>query len=59
MGAIYKVIDKNRRNFSAALKVEDDRDGGGVLKLEVSFTPATANDEGNIEVIRFWKDAQL
>ncbi|KAK6019970.1 hypothetical protein OSTOST_14382, partial [Ostertagia ostertagi] len=35
MGAVYRVEDKNRKNFQAALKVEDDLYEGGVLKLEV------------------------
>ncbi|KJH49267.1 hypothetical protein DICVIV_04589 [Dictyocaulus viviparus] len=35
MGAVYKVEDKNRKNFLAAMKVEDDLYEGGVLKLEV------------------------
>ncbi|ETN86447.1 hypothetical protein NECAME_16317 [Necator americanus] len=35
MGAVYKVEDKNRKNFFAAMKVEDDSYEGGVLKLEV------------------------
>ncbi|VDM75635.1 unnamed protein product [Strongylus vulgaris] len=35
MGAVYKVEDKNRKRFYAAMKVEDDLYEGGVLKLEV------------------------
>ncbi|RCN48325.1 hypothetical protein ANCCAN_05614 [Ancylostoma caninum] len=35
MGAVYRVEDKNRKNFFAAMKVEDDLWEGGVLKLEV------------------------
>ncbi|RCN48324.1 hypothetical protein ANCCAN_05613, partial [Ancylostoma caninum] len=35
MGAVYKVVDRNRKNFYGAMKVEDGRFEGGVLKLEV------------------------
>ncbi|KAK6752933.1 hypothetical protein RB195_003996 [Necator americanus] len=35
MGAVYKVEDKNRKKFLAAMKVEDDEIEGGVIKLEV------------------------
>ncbi|WKY08525.1 hypothetical protein Q1695_007782 [Nippostrongylus brasiliensis] len=35
MGAVYKVENKKRKNFMAAMKVEDDLYQGGVLKLEV------------------------
>ncbi|VDM80177.1 unnamed protein product [Strongylus vulgaris] len=35
MGAVYKVEDRNRKNFLGAMKVEDDLTEGGVLKLEV------------------------
>ncbi|VDP24733.1 unnamed protein product [Heligmosomoides polygyrus] len=35
MGAVYKVEDKNHKNWLAAMKVEDDLFEGGVLKLEV------------------------
>ncbi|WKY08526.1 hypothetical protein Q1695_007783 [Nippostrongylus brasiliensis] len=35
MGAVYMVEDKKRKNFKAAMKVEDDLYEGGVLKLEV------------------------
>ncbi|CAD6192979.1 unnamed protein product [Caenorhabditis auriculariae] len=35
MGAVFKVEDKRRKNFMAAMKVESDISDGGVLKLEV------------------------
>uniref|UniRef100_A0A0K0DN13 non-specific serine/threonine protein kinase n=1 Tax=Angiostrongylus cantonensis TaxID=6313 RepID=A0A0K0DN13_ANGCA len=35
MGAVYKVVDRNRKNFFAAMKVEHELSEGGVLKLEV------------------------
>ncbi|KJH49259.1 hypothetical protein DICVIV_04581 [Dictyocaulus viviparus] len=35
MGAVYKVEDKLRKNFFAAMKIEDNRTDIGLLKLEV------------------------
>ena len=34
MGAVYKVEDKQRKNYIAAMKVESDLTEGGLLKLE-------------------------
>ncbi|VDM60279.1 unnamed protein product [Angiostrongylus costaricensis] len=50
MGAVYKVLDKNRRNFYAAMKVEDDLFEGGVLKLEVHVLQQLQKMKGTVKL---------
>ncbi|KAE9416524.1 hypothetical protein Angca_008945, partial [Angiostrongylus cantonensis] len=50
MGAVYKVLDKNRKNFCAAMKVEDDLFEGGVLKLEVHVLQQLQKMKGTVKL---------
>ncbi|EYB88592.1 hypothetical protein Y032_0244g3518 [Ancylostoma ceylanicum] len=50
MGAVYKVVDKNRKNFYGAMKVEDNQFEGGVLKLEVFVLKQLENMKNTVRL---------
>ncbi|KAJ1370796.1 hypothetical protein KIN20_032599 [Parelaphostrongylus tenuis] len=50
MGAVYKVLDKNRKNFCAAMKIEEDLWEGGVLKLEVYVLQQLQKMRGTVKL---------
>lgn len=51
MGAVFKVQDKKRHNYFAAMKVESDISDGGVLKLEVFFLQQLSKLKNTVKLL--------